>query len=261
MVIADEFVYVHMPKTGGTFVEEVLRRVLGRPPGWNSDVGADQHQPVSAIPHGHRHKPVLFTVRNPYDHYVSFYCFGWWRDHAGDTFDARRIRARYPHFPELDFGEYLEAALDWDLLTEPYRCVREPFEAAGLGPLTLDYVRYLSTDPDRAVANLSDLLARQTMCAGDVALHVVPMEQLNRDLHAFLIELGYDAADVDFVPTLEPIFPPQSTPRRDTSVRWEDWYTDDLLAMVAERERLVFSTWPMYDPQPCWTKQDISVAC
>ena len=39
MVITDDFVYLHMPKTGGTFVEAALDRLYSPPRGLRSRLG------------------------------------------------------------------------------------------------------------------------------------------------------------------------------------------------------------------------------
>ena len=69
MLVTDHFVYLHLHKSGGTFVNEVLlrhvpgARMLGYP------------LPRSHIPPQYRHLPLLGFVRNPWSYYVSWYHF------------------------------------------------------------------------------------------------------------------------------------------------------------------------------------------
>ena len=99
MIATEKFVYIHMPKTGGTFVEEVVRKIhVARgdtikskkirdgqmlrqairllKPSQNFTVysnptragsGYTCHGICRQIPLAHRKKPVLTSVRNPYD--------------------------------------------------------------------------------------------------------------------------------------------------------------------------------------------------
>ena len=99
MIFTDRFVYVHEPKTGGTFVTSALFRLYGlkwtrwthlrdavfrearaRHPKYGALVhDGNKHGLCRSIPAAHKAKPVLATVRNPFDLYVSQYEFGWWK--------------------------------------------------------------------------------------------------------------------------------------------------------------------------------------
>ena len=85
MIITDKFVYVHHPKTGGTFVNSVLRQLykvennVPRERRYGEFAWRRKHRPCRKIPEEHRGKLVLATVRNPYDWWVSAYEFGWWK--------------------------------------------------------------------------------------------------------------------------------------------------------------------------------------
>lgn len=69
MVTTERFVFLHLHKSGGTFVNECLLRFLpdARHVGY--------HLPRSMIPTDAAHLPVLGFVRNPWSYYVSWYTF------------------------------------------------------------------------------------------------------------------------------------------------------------------------------------------
>lgn len=69
MIVTDRFVFLHLHKSGGSFVNEGLRlHVPGaRPIGY--------HLPASLIPAESRHLPVIGLVRNPWSYYVSWFSF------------------------------------------------------------------------------------------------------------------------------------------------------------------------------------------
>ena len=69
MIVTPRFVFLHLHKSGGTFVNECLMRFV---------TGARQigyHLPRSLIPKEFAHLPVLGFVRNPWSYYVSWYSF------------------------------------------------------------------------------------------------------------------------------------------------------------------------------------------
>jgi hypothetical protein len=69
MIVTPRFVFLHLHKSGGTFVNTCLMRFVP---------GAQQigyHLPRKLIPSGWAHLPVLGLVRNPWSYYVSWYTF------------------------------------------------------------------------------------------------------------------------------------------------------------------------------------------
>jgi len=69
MIVTDRFVFLHLHKSGGTFVNECLLRFVA---------GARQlgyHLPRSLVPAHLAALPSLGLVRNPWSYYVSWYAF------------------------------------------------------------------------------------------------------------------------------------------------------------------------------------------
>lgn len=69
MIVTPRFVFLHLHKSGGTFVNEGLMR---------HEPGARQlgyHLPRSCVPAAHAHLPVLGLVRSPFSYYLSWYAF------------------------------------------------------------------------------------------------------------------------------------------------------------------------------------------
>ena len=69
MIVTESLVYVHLHKSGGTFVNECLMRFFP------SARMLGYHLPCSMIPAEFTHLPILGFVRSPWSYYVSWYAF------------------------------------------------------------------------------------------------------------------------------------------------------------------------------------------
>lgn len=69
MTVTDRFIYLHLHKTGGTFVSEFLTRFVPRA----RQIG--YHLPRRMAPANVADLPALGFVRNPWSYYVSWYFF------------------------------------------------------------------------------------------------------------------------------------------------------------------------------------------
>ena len=69
MIVTDKFVFIHLHKSGGTFINKAIKSLFSS---WQQ-IG--YHYPLSMLPREYCHLPVLGVVRNPWDFYVSYYTF------------------------------------------------------------------------------------------------------------------------------------------------------------------------------------------
>ena len=69
MIVTDRFVFLHLHKSGGTFVNECLVRFV------SSARRVGYHLPRSLVPPQFAQLPALGLVRNPWSYYVSWYTF------------------------------------------------------------------------------------------------------------------------------------------------------------------------------------------
>jgi hypothetical protein len=68
VLVTDSFVFVHIPKTAGTFIKSVIRAHLPV-----VDYRVRTHTPYRFLPGRWRHLPGFYVVRNPWDWYVSWF--------------------------------------------------------------------------------------------------------------------------------------------------------------------------------------------
>ena len=74
MIVTNKFVFIHLPRSGGTFVSAVIRKFFPTA----DEIG--YHLPRALLPREYFHLPVLGAVRNPWEFYVSWYHHVWPRD-------------------------------------------------------------------------------------------------------------------------------------------------------------------------------------
>lgn len=257
MIFTDRFVYVHEPKTGGSFVTEALLRLYGLR--WSRRLRLEamlrgqaarthgrygrfvyhnlKHGTYAQVPAPHRDKPVLATVRGPYEMYVSQYEFGWWRRREMRRHFAAvpGFARRFPRFPDLSFPDFVEL---WD-------AAMGDADPQGRGAWTRQFIRYYFRDPRRALALPDAVLADAEARRAEMPrVHFVRTERLREGVQDFLLEQGYRPADVAFIRQMERVLPGRG--RREDQ-RWERYYTPELRDRVRRRERLLLRMVPDFD--------------
>jgi hypothetical protein len=292
MLFAPRFTYIHEPKTGGTFVNHVLGRLHGqltdvpasrlRGPALRFGLAAASYYPELArarlvqprptaskygclyrwndhgtcneIPAGRRSRPILATVRNPLETYVSLFRFGWWQRPEYIPVYRRFIPdfdSRYPGFPDVSFRQFLEL-LHSGCVLPASRDVDDP---AAVGYLTQRFVSFYfrlgrsvsGYDPAPVLRKIDGYLASGRYREDMFDVRFIRTSRLNRELRDFLVGVGYQAADVEFVEDLQPIVPAGTTvafkEESDSSASTR-YYTPELEATVRARERLIFTLFP-----------------
>jgi hypothetical protein len=255
LFITADFVYVHVPKTGGTFVSTALQRwcdSTGRDyidtaaPTGRATMGArDQHGAVCDLPRRHRNKPVLFCVRNPFEYYVSLYDFGWWHSRPEDEFDVERISQRFPSYPHLTFSEFVHAINDWHLWPKSDRQLGRFVEEHGIGLLTWKLITLLSLEPASVFADFAAFLERPFASRCFPELHALRTHCLSGDLIGFISGLGVASEETAFINNLGRIYPAEGGRRPDS--HWRPYYDSALVGLVRRAERAVFARWHEFD--------------
>ncbi len=67
MIVTDHFVFIHVSRTGGTFLNNLI---LGEFPGARM---IQYHGRLEDLPPAHSRLPVIGFVRNPWDWYLSMH--------------------------------------------------------------------------------------------------------------------------------------------------------------------------------------------
>lgn len=246
MLITPDFVFIHMPKTGGTFISRILREIY-------ADAAVDtgrKHGTCDEIPEAHRGKPVISVMRSPFDRYVSQYHYGWWRTQPQEYCDPSSIRQAYPDYPDVSFADFVAIANRF--FVNVHRGAPTGYRAHALPPEdapgwhTEQFIRFFCRDAKRAFSDLTHQdLHRGRLEQVEYPVDFLRTETLNDDLADRLDRYGIEAARVRAVRTHARVLPEQAhEARARTDAR--DYYTPDLVDFVMRKERFLFNRFPDY---------------
>lgn len=218
MITTERFVFLHLHKSGGTFVNECLLRFLpdARHVGY--------HLPRTMIPPDAAHLPVLGFVRNPWSYYVSWYTFQSERPHPNFLFRILSDDGR------LDFQHTVRNMLN-----------------LSAGSIRLDMVmrslpkRYSNQGlnlPDFALAPIRNTrlgfytyLYRYLYTGGAKPVTVGRLEELRDELIPMLDSVGQSVSEE------MRIFVEKESPRNTSDhTAYTEYYDDSLRDLVAERD-------------------------
>jgi hypothetical protein len=253
VLISDEFVFLHGPKTGGTFVTEVLTDVfafLNRPL-----LNYHKHGGVDDIPPEHGSKQLITAIRNPFDFYASNYRFGYWIDREPDGLNLwheEGMRKRFTSYPYISFAEFIEGALfvgNW-LPPENQHLARE----LKLGPATVSALMFSVRWHVKLLENLArsgDTAPLKEEIAQTKLLHT---ESLNRETYCCLLDLRVPHELARIALTKAPVRPLNTPGGRvleqghgqPRETHWSAFFNEELQKTVLEHEWLFFELFPEY---------------
>lgn len=220
MITTQRFVFLHLHKSGGTFVNDFLLRFLP------DALQLGYHLPYSLIPTASAHLPVLGFVRNPWSYYVSWYTFQAGRVQPNPLFrtlsDGGQLDFESTVRNMLDLGttgEYLEALIA--ALPPGYRNrgLNLPgFELAGIRGSGLGFYSFLHGH----------------IYGGTGVRHIGHMERLRDELVQMLIAVGQPVSGA--MRSWLHDAPPQNASGHGN---YPEYYTDSLRDLVAERDATV----------------------
>jgi hypothetical protein len=273
MLLTDRFCYIHMPKTGGTFVTAALLRLHGVP---ESPIGrqlhrlaawlgmssrrrrygkvldiAPTHGTCHDIPNSHAHKPILSCIRGPYEWYVSQFEFGWWKrtfkyhpdeqpTPAGWAIEKvlPSFMSSHSDFPHITFSDFMQLC----------RAAAQEYNkksGTNFGLYTHSFVRFFYRNPEDVLRRLSSVAAADEYETDRFNVLFLRTEFLNGDLVAALATYGYRREDLSFIETMDKVLPMGIGRREDQ--RWRNYYTPELAASVRENDDPLFKMFSFYD--------------
>ena len=256
MIITDKFVYIHMPKTGGSFVTDALfqlydfkwnkwehiklatfqQRKKKASNGWIA-ITAGKHFGCSKIPDEYSNLPILTTIRNPFDYYVSQYEFGWWKRKQWFKYYQALpgFNDRYKDFPNLSFRQFMQ------LMCEAFNPpgARDLEDDNTPGRYSFEFINMYFKDPQSCYPKISENYASSEEIQQDMfKVHFIFTRYLNDQLHEYLLDAGYPEEDISFITTKEKVLPLGKG--RSKTQKWQQYYDAELLELVAKKDAFLF---------------------
>lgn len=242
MIITRDFVYLHVPKTGGSFVTSILLRVGEMVPEFQvQEINEEKHAGVKGIPEEHRHKPRVMNIRNPYDHLVSRYEFAWWK--RKNRWDPEFLASKYPDFPELDFSQFLELIHNWENRTTLGERIRAVLINNNIGYNTRTFVPFVTDRPGRIFRRIDEIKKSEIKAirAGNTFLR---QSNLNRDLYTLLqgCDLPEEACEIAL--SAGKIYPKLGGGNRKAP--FMEYFTPEQVKAIRKKDRLLFKIFPEF---------------
>lgn len=237
---------MHMPKTGGSFVTQILRLVYGE-----EGVATINHKHATCneIPAEHRHKPILSVFRSPFERYISQYHYAWWKTHPEQYCDLAAVQKEYPHYPDVSFAEFVHIANRYFVNCfrgQPSGFVNQRLSAdEAMGWHSEQFIRFFCHQPQAAFAAVNSAQRQRGELADAHPVHFLRTEKLNADLADYLAQFGHCASVLQQVRDHQRVLPEEAfeqRPQRDS----QGYYDDALRAFVLQREALLFNRFPEY---------------
>lgn len=208
MILAKNFVWMHIPKTGGTWFRSVMRSA---PPDWGlQEIDGHFFSSYLDSHRDHLHAARMYFVRNPWDWYVSMFFF--WHKHYWARTGGYVLPER----------KWISSELRWARWLEPLGegCGGEGFRK--LLPIVIEKMPTQSQYVDHVIGN-EELQADQLL--------VGRFENLREEVVRLLNSVGCR-------PTRELLNTIQKTPPAQVSKHkhYRDLYDVTARELVAERE-------------------------
>jgi len=209
-----------------------------------------KHGTCHDVPPPYDHKPVLSTLRNPYDWYVSQYEFAWWKrtfmyppdeqpTPVGYAIEQAlpQFQADHPEFPDVSFADFVQlcdrASLTYDA-------------EAKFGIYSHGFIQYFYHNAVQVAAQMDHNYIRSGKHQADrFDVKFLRTHHLNQELYDYLLAMGYAEKDIAFIHNMGKVLP-MGRGREEHQV-WQQYYTPELKTFIREREWPLFEMFPEFD--------------
>lgn len=219
MIATGTFVFLHLHKSGGTFVNECLVKCLPEA------VQLGYHLPRRMIPRELAQLPVLGLVRNPWSYYVSWYSYQSTRPQPNALFRTLS-NDKQQDFPGT-IRNMLRLGSDEDLLNRVVAALPDRYLQGGLN------LPGFALEPIRNTGwGFYTFLYRYMYGGGESALHLGRMESLRNDLTAMLTAVGQPISEA-----MRAYIQHRGPANVSSHAAYPEYYDESLRDLVAECDR------------------------
>ena len=256
MLICDDFNILNFPKTGSTFVRDVIKEIYEarykknsllkiaqrlkiieppftelllpnfQSPNRNTRHGKGQHGAYCQIPERYIDKKIVAVIRNPYEIFLSTYKMGWWQKFY--PLKKEELFKRFPEFPNLSINEYIELL----------KSSTENKTELHLGSHTVQFIRIFFKNPENVLMNISEnYITSEDLYKNDMPENItfLRQENLNEELANYLSSYNFTPYEIEFVRSHKKV-----NESENKSIDNNTIWTREALLYVAEYERFLF---------------------
>jgi hypothetical protein len=259
MIITDKIIFLHFPKSGGTFISKAiehlyLNNILVKYSQLNPVIrffkskvyfedfrendafdnvlnNRNNHNGYSQIPIQHKGKPVFTSIRNPFDFYVSYYETKKWA--TAITLSDPEILTKFPSFPELSFEEFLEF-IDFYYINKVYSKITGLEKKCGLGLYTMLFIFLYCVNPLKVFSLIvqekdADLIEK--IITENIAKDIkfICFNDLRNNLYNYLVKF-YPENSILFIFNMKG----ENVGKSRKFKEWELYYNDQTLKKICD---------------------------
>lgn len=233
MITTKHFLFLHLPKAGGSFVTRHLLRIFPQARNF------DKHGFRCQIPPDCRDLPLVGCLRSPYDWYVSCYEFRWWVAHVESLPGVER----HPRYPNLTFEDFLRLGnRQWWRRYHPELGACPP-----VGQCTGALINWFGKAPKRFLRGALVRAPTVEQFSRQIAgVRLLRTARLGCELAEYLRRYGVPEerlAALEKAPKVRP--GPEKTHRCNED--WQTYYTPALKRHVRRQDSLMFELFPEFD--------------
>lgn len=255
MIICNDFIVLNFPKSGSTFVREMIKEIYKKhhskdilnriaykvklkqlpykelllpnfqSPNARNREHTGQHGAYCQIPVEHIHKPILTVARNPYELFMTSYNVKWWSWYYPD--EKEQLLKLFPNFPDLELNEYIQLS----------KLSVEKQNETNIGLLTVQFIRMYFKEPEKILRSISEDYINSNEYRKDIAENItfINQEHLNEELAGYLLQFGFKKNETDFIRTHVKVnVTKHSLPNKEMI------WTNEAIEFVNQSERFLF---------------------
>jgi len=223
MIITPEFVCLHLQKCAGSFLREYMLQNIK-----NSVYTGEPHDKMSDIPKEHRYKPVVGTVRDTWEWYISWYA-GTQRNPHGHFWVLHK------NGKQTTFQQFMKTI--FSLNKKVHNVDFGLINNLGIGVYTYRYIQSYCNNP-RQIFNQIDRLRNIPV---PKKLHLCSVGNLENDLMSFFNEIGYSLTQ-DQITRLKNM----DRVNKSNHDRSREYYTSSIICEISRRDRLIVNNLPRF---------------
>ena len=236
MLISKDFVFIHMPKTGGTFVHGIFKKIVQaykdeHPLRWylnrflyrlglttpiyqkligvkydeypNQTVNG-QHAGVAYIPKRFKKLPIISVKRDPIEKFISAYYFRWWERFP--NLKHEYLTELFPEYPNITISDYFKLVYEHEMKHFFHKDYRED-----IGVLSWQFIRMYSRSPLQVYRNIDEDNFADVIKEHFYKVDFFEMKNLNEKMSKYLKGTSF-APYAHYFNKSSKIYPPGSRP-------------------------------------------------